>query len=84
MNWKRLNHRDCPVCGGIRNDCRQSELTQLVHCRYVEANPPDYIFRGTDILGFGLWGSKEGVEHWNEEKNRQWKEEQERIKQRKQ
>jgi len=53
---------NCPVCNGARKDCRQSKQTGLVFCRDSEANPPDYIFRDLDKLGFGIWAEKATVE----------------------
>ncbi|MBD1837220.1 plasmid replication protein, CyRepA1 family [Coleofasciculus sp. FACHB-501] len=61
----------CPVCSGARKDCRQSE--NLVHCRDSEANPPDYIFRGLDKLGFGMWVEKLQAEAASEEQREQWR-----------
>ena len=62
--WKYFTAFDCPVCGGKRNDCRQSLITNLVHCRHVEANPRDYHYLKQDSLGFGMWQSIADRESW--------------------
>ncbi len=49
---------ECPICGGALKGCRQSKDTGLVFCRDSGANPTDYIYRGSDVWGFGLWQSK--------------------------
>ena len=77
MSWKRFTHGDCPVCNGARKDCRQSTLNNLVHCRNSEANPVDWAFLKTDILGFGIWAYKPDREAWNEERREEWRREQE-------
>lgn len=75
-HWIRFNRSDCPVCNGLRKDCRQNTETNLVHCRAVEANPPDWIFRGQDAWGFGLWVYAPDAEAWTEEKREEWRREQ--------
>ncbi len=58
MSWLRYNglRESCPVCGNIhRKDCRKNLQTGLVHCRDELANPSDYVFRGLDSIGFGMW-----------------------------
>lgn len=47
--------RDCPICNGERADCRQSRLTDLIHCRDSQAAPTEYVFRSLDSLGFKMW-----------------------------
>jgi hypothetical protein len=74
MSWKRFYRRECPVCGGTRKDCRQSTTTGLIHCRELEANPPNFIFRGYDALGFGMWADKVDAEAWTEEKRQELQE----------
>ncbi len=81
-NWKRFNHRDCPVCNGLRNDCRQNLQTQLIHCRHPEADPPDYIFRGFDSIGFGMWANKKDTEDWKQEQSRELREQRQRERER--
>ena len=77
MSWKRFTHGDCPVCNGARRDCRQNNFNNLVHCRDREANPVDWAFLKSDILGFGLWAYKPDTEAWNEEKREEWRRQQE-------
>ncbi|WP_013321021.1 plasmid replication protein, CyRepA1 family [Gloeothece verrucosa] len=84
MSWKRFYKRDCPVCGGTRNDCRQNTITELVHCRELDAAPGDYVFRGFDGLGFGMWTDKASAEAWTEEKRREWQEMRRQQRERKQ
>ncbi len=79
-SWKRFTRRDCPVCYGARRDCRQNLSNNLIHCRHAEANPSDYVYRGQDSLGFGLWAYKPDADKWNEEKRLEW---QERVRARK-
>ena len=80
-NWTRFNRGDCPVCNGLRKDCRQNTQTNLVHCRSSEANPPDWIFRGQDAWGFGIWAYAPDAEAWTEERREEWRREQEAKKQ---
>ncbi len=79
MNWKRYTRRDaCPVCNGERHDCRQNLETNLIHCRSLEANPLDYIYRGQDTWGFNLWAYKPDAEEWTNERRQEWQLEQQR------
>ncbi|MBR8831743.1 MAG: hypothetical protein N5P05_002663 [Chroococcopsis gigantea SAG 12.99] len=80
MSWKRLNRGDCPICSGTRKDCRQSTITGLIHCRDCEAVPKDYIFRGIDNIGFGMWAFGADAEVWCEEKRREWQQVREAVK----
>lgn len=73
---------NCPVCNGARKDCRQSVATGLIHCREGEANPPDYIFRGPDKLGFGMWVQKAEVEAASEQQRQEWRQQRQLEKQR--
>jgi len=75
--WIRFNRHDCPVCNGVRNDCRQSLSTGLIHCRTGDADPVDYVFRGEDSWGFGMWISQQEVEAASEEKRREWQQQRE-------
>jgi hypothetical protein len=81
MSWIRFNRGNCPVCSGARKDCRQDPYTSLVHCRSAEANPPDWIFRGQDAWGFGMWAYAPDAEAWTEERREEWRREQEARKQ---
>ena len=80
-NWIRFNRGNCPVCQGLRKDCRQNTETNLVHCRSVEANPPGWISRGQDAWGFGMWTYAPDAEAWTEERREEWRREQEAKKQ---
>lgn len=73
--------KGCPICNGARRDCRQSLLTNLIHCRDMDASPPDYIHRGIDSNGFNMWAYKPDAENWNDEKRREYREQREREKQ---
>jgi len=77
-NWKRFTRGECPICAGARKDCRQSTSSGLIFCRDTEANPFDYVFRGTDSNGFGIWAYKADAESWNAERRREWQEQRER------
>ena len=55
MSWNYFTKGDCPICWGLRRDCRQSLDTLLVHCRYREANPPDWEEVRPDALGAMMW-----------------------------
>ena len=46
---------ECPICNGLRNDCRQSDTTGLIFCRETSTNPSGHIYRGNDSHGFGMW-----------------------------
>ncbi|MEW5858115.1 MAG: hypothetical protein AB1861_12135 [Cyanobacteriota bacterium] len=78
-SFKRLKG-NCPVCNGARKDCRQS--ANLIHCLHAEANPPDYIFRGLDKLGFGIWAEKAGAEAASEQQRQEWRQQRQLEKQR--
>ncbi len=69
--------RNCPVCDGTRRDCRQSTATNLIHCRHSEANPIDYVFRGLDRQGFGMWADRVEVEAHSEEQREEWRQQRE-------
>ncbi|ROI07063.1 hypothetical protein ED562_08270 [Microcystis aeruginosa FACHB-524] len=69
--------KSCPICNGARRDCRQSLLTNLIHCRDMDANPPDYVHRGIDSNGFNMWAFKPDADNWNDEKRREYREQRE-------
>ncbi len=78
MNWRRFSRRDaCPVCNGERRDCRQNLETNLIHCFSVDANPLDYIYRGQDSLGFGMWAYKPEADEWALLRREEWEREKE-------
>ncbi|MFM7574968.1 MAG: hypothetical protein ACKO4S_17860, partial [Snowella sp.] len=74
-DWIRFKRGDCPVCQGAKKDCRQNNKTSLIHCRDTSANPIDYVFRGQDALGFGMWAYKADAQQWNQEQREQWQRE---------
>jgi hypothetical protein len=80
-NWIRFNRGNCPVCSGARRDCRQNQDSSLVHCRSASANPPDWILRGEDAWGFGIWAYAADAEAWTEERREEWRREQSARKQ---
>ena len=80
-NGFRSLKKSCPICNGTRRDCRQSLLTNLIHCRDMDAIPPDYIHRGIDSNGFNMWAFKPDAESWTDEKRREYREQRERQKQ---
>lgn len=79
-NWIRFNQGNCPVCNGLRRDCRQSQETKLVHCLSTEANPTDWIYRGEDRLGFGMWANAEDTKAWKEKSREEQQQEQKKRK----
>lgn len=74
-DWIRFKRGNCPVCNGAKKDCRQNQKTTLIHCRDISANPLDYVFRGQDALGFGMWIYKPNAQQWNQERREQWQRE---------
>jgi hypothetical protein len=54
----------------------------MVHCRDIDAAPLDYIFRGYDSLGFGMWADGTAAEAWTEEKRQEWQEQRRRERER--
>ncbi len=77
MDWIRYNRRNCPVCNGARNDCRENQTTKLVHCRDNTITPDNWIFRGQDAWGFNMWAYAPDVEAQRAENLAKWKQEQE-------
>ena len=65
---------NCPICQGNRTDCRQSVSTNLYHCRDANANPLNYIQRGSDPHGFFMWADKADCDSFQEEKSQQYRE----------
>ena len=76
MDWIRYNRRNCPVCHGARNDCRQNQATQLVHCRDNSVNPTGWLFRGQDAWGFNMWVDDRQGSAWVAENLAPWQQEQ--------
>ena len=71
--FTHLRRGECPICHGTRKDCRQSDSTELIHCRHHEANPTGYVFRGLDSIGFGMWQDASVAEAFSEEKREEWR-----------
>ena len=67
MSYGWIRGIDCPVCGGERKDCRQSERTKLISCRVRDAAPRDYIYVGEDAIGFGMWQHVDDRATWLKE-----------------
>jgi hypothetical protein len=60
--WRYLK-RNCPVCNGVRRDCRENTSTGLIHCRCDEVSSvPGLKFVGQDVLGFNMWAPDTGAE----------------------
>jgi hypothetical protein len=72
MNGFILLKHSCPVCNGARKDCRQSNTTNLIFCRDSNTNPLNYIFRGFDTHGFGMWAERTEAEAYSEEQRQEW------------
>lgn len=72
MNGFTHLKRSCPVCNGTRKDCRQSNTTSLIFCRDSNTNPPDYIFRGFDAHGFGMWAQRTEASTYSESQRQEW------------
>lgn len=53
---------ECPVCENSSRGCRESNSTGLVFCRDSGANPSNYLYRGEDVHGFGLWQSTDDAD----------------------
>lgn len=77
MDWIRYTRRNCPICNGARNDCRQNQASSLVHCRDNTITTDDWIFRGQDAWGFNMWADACSAEAWTAENHAQWQQEQE-------
>lgn len=58
---------ECPVCSGLRNDCRQSDTTGLIFCRETVTTPTGYNYRGEDAHGFGLWQSSTDLDAFTQQ-----------------
>lgn len=52
--WIYFRGHGCPICGDVRTDCRQSP-SGTIHCRAGENAPNGWQFKGTDLIGFGLY-----------------------------
>lgn len=73
MNTFTYLKKSCPICDGARSDCRQSQTTNLIHCRDDAANPSNYRHTGQDSLGFNLWAIDDGRSNrdWQEQRQQQ-------------
>jgi len=52
--WKRFFKEKCPVCQGVRRDCRQNLTNEQVHCR-AGLEPLGWQYLRTDRYGFGVF-----------------------------
>lgn len=82
MSGFTLLKRDCPICNGERADCRQSQLTDLIHCRDSQAASTEYVFRGLDSLGFGMWAMQTEATDISVAQREEWRRQKELEKQR--
>ena len=76
MKGFTLLKRGCPVCDGLKKDCRQSNESGMVFCRQSSANPIGFIFRGLDKWGFSLWQPSEAAQAFAQQSKEQWQQEQ--------
>lgn len=79
MSFTNLR-RGCPICGGVRKDCRQNNQNQVIHCRHADANPVGYKFLKLDKLGFGMWLESAIVDEQDEQRREEWKRSQQQQK----
>ncbi|WP_019498902.1 pre-mRNA-splicing factor CWC21 [Pseudanabaena sp. PCC 6802] len=47
--------KNCPICQGIRRDCRINRDSEIVHCRHDISAVPGFQFIGQDKIGFNMW-----------------------------
>lgn len=73
--------RNCPICNGIRSDCRQARETGIVHCRAnPNSLPMGWKFIKEDAWGFGMY--VQTSEETNTEPWQQYQQERSLIRQR--
>ena len=77
MNYGWRRGINCPICGGLRKDCRQSLRTNLIHCRVLDTTPRDYIYLREDAEGFGMWQHRDDRSSWVKEQSQLSEEERE-------
>jgi len=82
MSFKYFQRRECPICNGTRNDCRQSISTGIVHCRDGSANPIGWHLIREDAQGFLMWGEGDGKDAISREERERRQQEQRLIRQR--
>ncbi len=63
--------KTCPVCGGERDDCRQSTITGFIHCRGHNVNS-NWIAIKEDSLGFMMYVYYLEYERYKREKFDDW------------
>lgn len=81
MKGFSLLKRSCPVCNGARKDCRQSQTTQLIHCRQSVANPTNEVgfkFVGEDVHGFGMWAESK-IDEWDLSRRESWRRQKQQL-----
>ncbi|MBD1930374.1 MULTISPECIES: plasmid replication protein, CyRepA1 family [Cyanophyceae] len=65
--FKLFKRGSCPICNGLRKDCRENAHTQIVHCRADVVSAPGYRFIKQDTWGFNMWAVDRGQDSWNEQ-----------------
>ncbi|AFZ22204.1 hypothetical protein [Allocoleopsis franciscana] len=67
--------RNCPICAGVRSDCRENRDNGLIHCRAPIATlPSGWRFVGEDKCGFGMYTQSTDntdTQAWQERRQRQ-------------
>src|SRR5919202_570940 len=76
-NFTLFKRSGCPICNGAKKDCRRSNESGMVFCRESTANPSDFIFRGSDKWGFGIWQPSEDAEAFAQKSREERQREQE-------
>jgi hypothetical protein len=51
---------NCPICQGIRHDCRENTELEIIHCRHDVASVIGFQFIGQDKIGFNMWIADRG------------------------
>ncbi|SRR5579883_1257467 len=65
MSADFIRYRKCPLCN--KSGCRESISTGLIFCHDPSINPVDYIYRGQDQWGFGMWQSKTDADTFSQQ-----------------
>jgi hypothetical protein len=75
--WHYLK-RNCPICNGVRSDCRENTQRHLIHCRHDAVSAPGYQCVGEDKWGFFMWSVNDGREYnpadWEQQRRERTKE----------
>ena len=75
--WIRFNRRNCPGCGGERNDCRLELRTNLLRCRGSNVSR-EWIYLKEDKIGFPMYQHVSDREAYKQEQQALSREEKER------